>query len=152
MSCRLRLYSATDSRLWQLARAARDAAQIARDAAVASAAEAAAAALGVTGPSLSISAPTALTRAAHLGRRLVLTASGNQLTVAWSDTGDGFVVTLRNFTTYWALPVLTGFTDALVRGPSNVALSQGLEPGGTAVLLVEQIGAERIATLIGQVA
>jgi hypothetical protein len=104
-------------------------------------------ALGAGIARISLAAPTALNAAAHGARWLVLTGSGNQLSLDWAATGDGFACTITNLTTYYCLPLLTGFTEA---APRNATL--GVRPNGTATLYCLASGSDRIAVLVGDLA
>lgn len=106
-----------------------------------------AAALGVGISRLSISTATALTSATHSGKWLVLTDLGNQLSLDWDDTGDGFACTVTNLTSYYCRPSLSGFSEALVRG-----VTLGIVPGGTASLFCVENGDDMLAFLTGDTA
>lgn len=94
--------------------------QVADIATPAAAAQALAAAAGVA--PIVISAATTLVAATHGGMTLVL-QPGTQITVDWSQTGNGFACLLINRSGGIIAPALVGFTGSLpINGSGEIAI------------------------------
>jgi hypothetical protein len=86
------------------------------------AAAAAALSAAASAPPIVLSGATTLTADAHGGKTLVL-QSGASISLAWTDTGNGFACLLLNRSGAIIAPVLVGFSNPLpVNGNGEIAL------------------------------